>query len=160
MKRTPTDPGATPSPDQPVTARKRSPYSLDLVQRVSASNRMKTFIKAINRAGLGPFLKGRGPFTLFAPTDEAFDKLPQDERDALLADPTRLAEVVARHVVTARVKAPQTGSPRLAMPMYGQHLTIARSAAGFTVDDAKLVKTGIRTSNGVIHAIDTVLAVR
>jgi uncharacterized surface protein with fasciclin (FAS1) repeats len=153
-------PAVAPSAGVDMSDKSSRTPTLDVVQRATASKRFTVLARAIRQAGLGQFLRGQGPFTIFAPTDEAFGKLPADKREALLGDRTWLAEVVAHHVVTTRVKAPRRGASRTAMPMYGRELTIARGVDAFTVDDARLVKTGIRATNGVIHAIDTVLMPR
>jgi uncharacterized surface protein with fasciclin (FAS1) repeats len=110
-------------------------------------------------------MSGKGPFTLFAPTDEAFARMPQLEREALLDDKASLAEVLTYHLVRERVKAPRVGSPRMATTVNGATITITVKnrgfkRRGFKVNDAKIVKTEILASNGVIHAIDSVLIPR
>ena len=97
---------------------------------------------------------------MFAPTDRAFAKLPEQERDALMSDPDRLAEVLRHHVVEGKVKAPRIDEPRVATPMHGADLTLTTTEGVYHVGGAKLVKTNFRASNGVIHDIDTVLMPR
>ena len=106
-------------------------------------------------AGLVDTLKGAGPFTVFAPTDEAFAKLPKATLDGLLADKTKLAAVLTYHVVPGKVMAKdvKAGAVKTAQ---GSSLTIT-TKDGVKVDNAKVIKTDIVTSNGVIHAIDTVV---
>jgi uncharacterized surface protein with fasciclin (FAS1) repeats len=132
----------------------------DLVAAAAATGRLNTFGKAIGAAGMSDMLRGRGPFTLFAPTDAAFAKVPTAELRSLLDDPRRLTRVVAHHVVPQLVKAPRVGLPTLATSVHGDALEITAEDHGFMVNGARVVKTDLRASNGVIHAIDTVLEPR
>ena len=134
-----------------------SPYTESLVEMSASTPRLQAFTAAISSAGLGGLLRNKGPFTIFAPTDKAFEKIPSDERAALLGDSARLAEVLRHHVVSGRVKAPRVRKPRTVTPEFGEPLKLTASDRGFHVDEARIVKTNIRASNGVIHAIDTVL---
>jgi uncharacterized surface protein with fasciclin (FAS1) repeats len=129
----------------------------DILDTAWTLGRFNTFTTAARSSGVAELLTGDGPFTVFAPTDRAFAKLPARERDALLADPARLAEVLRHHVVEGKVKAPRQDDPRTATPMHGDDLTITATEGVYHVEKAKLVKTNFRASNGVIHAIDTVL---
>jgi len=129
----------------------------DILDTAWTLGRFNTFTTAARAAGLGELLTGKGPFTVFAPTDRAFAKLGARERDALLADPAKLGEVLRHHVVEGKVKAPRPDEPRTATPMHGTDLTITAADGVYHVGQAKLVKTNFRASNGVIHAIDTVL---
>jgi uncharacterized surface protein with fasciclin (FAS1) repeats len=129
----------------------------DLVATVSEFERLRTFAAALHTAGLERLLSERGPFTIFAPTNRAFEKLPRREFDALLADASRLARVLCHHVVPGRVRAPRPDAPGLAMPIDGAELRLSATGSRYQVDGASIVKTNIRASNGVIHAIDTVL---
>ena len=129
----------------------------DILDTAWTLGRFNTFTTAARTSGVAELLTGDGPFTVFAPTDRAFAKLPARERDALLADPARLAEVLRHHVVEGKVKAPRQDDPRTATPMHGGDLTITATEGVYHVGQAKLVKTNFRASNGVIHAIDTVL---
>ena len=135
----------------------RSPYAESLMERCSSISRLQAFSSAVGVAGLADLLRGDGPLTIFAPTDRAFEKIPLDERTALLGDSVRLAELIRHHVVSGRVKAPRELKPRSATPQFGEDLKLTASADGFHVDEARIVKTNIRATNGVIHAIDTVL---
>jgi len=134
-----------------------SPYAESLLDKCASTPRLQAFNAAIGAAGLADLLRGSGPLTIFAPTDRAFDKLPGDERAALLGDAGRLSDLIRHHVVTGRVKAPKAKKPRNVTPQFGDELHLTASDAGFHVDEARIVKTNIRASNGVIHAIDTVL---
>lgn len=111
-------------------------------------------------AGLVDDLSASGPITVFAPTNRAFARMPQPELDALLADKDRLAEVLRHHIVDHRVRAPRRDAATEETPVAGDALTLTSRTDAFRVDDARLVKTNIRASNGVIHAIDTVLLPR
>lgn len=135
----------------------RSPYAESLLEMCASTPRLKAFNSAIGTAGLAELLRGDGPLTIFAPTDRAFDKLPGDERDALLGDTERLTDLILHHVVTGRVKAPKDKKPRSVTPQFGDQLRLTAEAGAYHVDDARIVKTNIRAYNGVIHAIDTVL---
>jgi uncharacterized surface protein with fasciclin (FAS1) repeats len=141
------------------TAPNGSPYApdRDLLGMATATERLTTFAAAVRSAGLAGLLSSSGPFTIFAPTNRAFEKMPEDERDALLTNASRLAAVLCHHVVPGRVKAPKPESPRIVLPVSGSELTLTADRDAFHVNEARLVKTNIRGSNGVIHAIDTVL---
>lgn len=136
-----------------------SPYSdtPNLVFAAEGHDRLRTFTEALRVAGLEEMLSAKGPFTIFAPTNKAFSKLSREEYQELLADSDRLARVLCHHVVPGRVRAPRPDAPRMAMPIDGAELTLSARADRYHVDDASIVRTNIRASNGVIHAIDTVL---
>jgi uncharacterized surface protein with fasciclin (FAS1) repeats len=136
-----------------------------LLETAAARGTFRTLGTAIRTAGLVDLMSGKGPFTLFAPTDDAFARIPENERDALLNDKVALAEVLTYHLVRDRVKAPSVGSPRTATTVNGGDITITvRNRGfrrrGFKVNEAKIVRTEILASNGVIHAIDSVLTPR
>ena len=107
-------------------------------------------------AGLVDTLKGKGPFTVFAPTDEAFAKLPSGTLDALLEDKQKLAAILTYHVVPGKVMAAQV-KPGQVKTVQGQSLTVTARSGAVMVDNARVVKTDIAASNGVIHVIDTVI---
>jgi uncharacterized surface protein with fasciclin (FAS1) repeats len=136
-----------------------------LLETAAARGTFRTLGGAIRVAGLVDLMSGKGPFTLFAPTDEAFARMPKLEREALLNDKASLADVLTYHLVRERVKAPRVGSPRTATTVNGATITITVKnrgfkRRGFKVNEAKIVKTEILASNGVIHAIDSVLIPR
>lgn len=135
----------------------RSPYAESLLEMCAATPRLKAFNSAVGAAGLAKLLGGDGVLTIFAPTDRAFDKLPDNERAALLGDTERLTDLILHHVVSGRVKAPRDKKPRSVKPQFGDQLRLTAESGEYRVDDARIVKTNIRASNGVIHAIDTVL---
>lgn len=140
--------------------RPRRPRATEtLIGIASTVERLSVFTAAVRSAGLEDLLSEEGPFTIFAPTDRAFQQLPHGELAALLADQPRLARVLCHHVVPGRVKAPRPQEPGIALPVSGGELSLTTAADAFHVDDARLVKTNIRATNGVIHAIDTVLMI-
>ena len=114
-----------------------------------------TLVTAVKAAGLVDTLKGPGPFTVFAPTDAAFAKVPKATLDALLADKAALTKVLTYHVVPAKVMAADVKAGKV-KTVQGQELTVT-TQGGVMVDNAKVVATDVAASNGVIHAIDTVL---
>jgi len=128
----------------------------DIVDTAVGAGQFKTLATALTAAGLIDTLKGPGPFTVFAPTDEAFAKIPADKLNALLADKAALTKVLTYHVVAGKVLAAdvKTGEVKT---VEGQSLNVNASAKGVTVNDANVIKTDIMASNGVIHVIDTVL---
>lgn len=128
----------------------------DIVDTAVAAGNFETLVTAVQAAGLVDTLKGEGPFTLFAPTDEAFAKIPQADLDALLADKEKLTEVLTYHVVSGKVMAADVVSMTSAKTVQGSSLTIDASD-GVKVDNATVTATDIKASNGVIHVIDTVL---
>ena len=129
----------------------------DIVETAVAAGSFKTLVAAIQAAGLVETLKGKGPFTVFAPTDEAFAKLPAGTVEALLKDKAKLAAILTYHVVPGDVKAAQAMKLTSAKTVNGQSLKIQLKDGSVMIDNAKVVKTDILTSNGVIHVIDTVV---
>lgn len=127
----------------------------DIVDTAVAAGDFKTLATALQKAGLVDTLKGKGPFTVFAPTDAAFAKVPKDQLDALLADKEKLTAVLTYHVVPGKVMAKdvKAGSVKT---VQGSSLTVSTSG-GVKVDSANVVKTDIVADNGVIHVIDEVV---
>jgi uncharacterized surface protein with fasciclin (FAS1) repeats len=105
-------------------------------------------------------LKGKGPFTVFAPTDEAFAKLPAGTVESLLANPDKLRQVLTYHVVAGKVTAADVVKLSRAKTVQGQEAVIKVSGGRVKIDNANVVKTDIMTSNGVIHVIDSVILPR
>jgi len=128
----------------------------DLIGTATAAGSFKTLTTAISAAGLTDALKGKGPFTVFAPTDEAFAKLPKGTLDSLLKDKEKLAAILKYHVVPGKVTAADVSKLSAAKTLEGQDLAIA-TKDGVTVNGAKVVQTDVMASNGVIHVIDQVL---
>ena len=127
----------------------------DIVDTAVAAGNFKTLVTAVKAAGLVETLKSKGPFTVFAPTDEAFAKIPKADLDALLKDKAKLAAVLTYHVVPAAVMAKDVKAGEV-KTVNGQSIKITTDN-GVMVNNAKVVKTDVAASNGVIHAIDTVL---
>lgn len=127
----------------------------DIVDTAVGAGQFKTLATALQAAGLVDTLKGPGPFTVFAPTDEAFAKIPKADLDALLKDKAKLTAVLTYHVVPGKVMAKDVKAGKV-KTVQGSELTVA-TAGGVTVDSAKVVKTDIVADNGVIHVIDSVV---
>ena len=128
----------------------------DIVDTAVAAGSFNTLVTAVKAAGLVDTLKGDGPFTVFAPTDDAFAKLPKGTVEALLADKEKLAAVLTYHVVAGKYMAADVVSVHELKTVQGQNVTISTSN-GVRVDSANVVKTDIATTNGVIHVIDSVI---
>ena len=128
----------------------------DIVDTAVGAGQFSTLAKALTAAGLVDTLKGPGPFTVFAPTDEAFAKIPTDKLNALLADKAALTEVLTYHVVAGNVPASEVKSGAV-KTVQGQNLNVDVSSTGVRVNDARVVKTDVLASNGVIHVIDKVV---
>jgi uncharacterized surface protein with fasciclin (FAS1) repeats len=133
--------------------------SRDIVDTAVAAGSFKTLAKALDAAGLVETLKGKGPFTVFAPTDDAFAKLPGGTLEELLKpeNKDKLIAILTYHVVPGKVMASEVAQLQSAKTVNGQALTITTEGGTVRVDDAKIVKTDIICSNGVIHVIDSVL---
>ena len=127
----------------------------DIVDTAVAAGNFKTLAVALEKAGLIDTLKGKGPFTVFAPTDAAFAKVPKKDLDALLADKSKLASVLTYHVVPGTVMAKDVKAGKV-KTVQGSDLTLSTSD-GVKVDGANVVKTDIVADNGVIHVIDSVI---
>ena len=129
---------------------------MDIVDVAVSAGDFNTLVKAVKKAGLVKTLKSDGPFTIFAPTDEAFAQIPPYKLNALLADKQALTEVLTYHVVPGRVTAADVMNLSSAKTVQGQNIRID-TRYGVRVNNAKVVKTDIMASNGVIHVIDTVI---
>jgi uncharacterized surface protein with fasciclin (FAS1) repeats len=129
----------------------------DIVDTAVAAGDFNTLVTAVKAAGLVETLKGEGPFTVFAPTDAAFAKVPKDTLNALLADKAALANVLTYHVVAGKVMAADAVKLTSAATVQGQSVSIAVKDGKVYVDGAQVVATDIKASNGVIHVIDAVI---
>lgn len=129
----------------------------DIVETAVAAGSFKTLVAAVQAAGLAETLKGKGPFTVFAPTDEAFAKLPAGTVEALLKDKAKLTAILTYHVVSGDVRAAQAMKLSSARTVNGQSVKIMVKDGNVMIDNAKVVKADIATTNGVIHVIDTVV---
>lgn len=128
----------------------------DIVDTAVSAGQFNTLVKAVQAAGLVDTLKGKGPFTVFAPTDAAFAKLPAGTLEALLADKQKLAQVLTYHVVPGKVTAADV-RPGSVQTVQGQFLSLQADKSGVMVNSAKVVKADVMADNGVIHVIDTVV---
>ena len=132
-----------------------SAHAKDIVETAVGAGNFKTLATALTAAGLIDTLKGKGPFTVFAPTDAAFAKIPKADLDALLKDKAKLTAVLTYHVVPGKVMAADVKAGKV-KTVQGSEITVA-TAGGVTVDGAKVSATDIVASNGVIHVIDSVI---
>lgn len=130
----------------------------DIVAVASGAGSFKTLVAAVKAAGLVETLKGKGPFTVFAPTDDAFAKLPAGTLEDLLKpeNKEKLVAILTYHVVPGKVMAADVKTMK-AKTVNGKELSIKVEGGSVTVDNAKVVKTDVAASNGVIHVIDTVV---
>ena len=129
----------------------------DIVETAIADGRFETLVAALEATDLDSTLKGEGPYTVFAPTDDAFGKLPDGTVEALLNDIPTLKDILLYHVVAGKVMADDVVKLTSATTVLGKPVTISVSGSIVKVNDAKVTVTDIECSNGVIHVIDTVL---
>ena len=129
----------------------------DLVQTLVSAGQFTTLVKAVQAAGLVETLQGTGPFTVFAPTDAAFAKLPAGALESLVANPEQLRAVLLYHVVPGRVTAAEVVKLDNARTAQGAAVPIRVSAGKVWVGSAGVVSTDLAASNGVVHVIDSVL---
>jgi uncharacterized surface protein with fasciclin (FAS1) repeats len=128
----------------------------NIVETAIEAGNFKTLVKAVQEAGLVETLSGEGPFTVFAPTDEAFAKLPEGTLENLINDKEKLNQILTYHVIPDKVMSNKVLNIFNAKTVQGNDLTIDISE-GVKVDDANVIETDIECSNGVIHIIDSVL---
>lgn len=131
----------------------------DIVETAVAAGNFKTLAAALKAADLVDALKGDGPFTVFAPTDEAFSKLPKGTLESLLKpeNKSKLAAILKYHVVSGKVMAKDVVKLSEAKTLQGSAAKITVKDGNVSVDKALVTKTDIQTSNGVIHVIDSVI---
>lgn len=129
----------------------------DIVETAVAAGSFKTLATALTEAGLIETLKGKGPFTVFAPTDEAFAKLPKGTLEALLKDKEKLKAILLYHVVSGNVGSADVVKLTSAKTVNGQSVAIKVEGGKVKVDGATVVTADVKASNGVIHVIDSVI---
>lgn len=131
----------------------------DIVDVAAANGSFSTLVAAVKAAGLVDTLKGEGPFTVFAPTDEAFAKLPAGTVENLLKieNKDKLVAILTYHVVSGKVMATDVVTLTSAATVQGQSVNVATNNGAVMINDATVVKADIKATNGVIHVIDTVL---
>ena len=130
--------------------------SANIIDTATSAGSFNTLLDALDTAGLVETLQGIGPFTVFAPNDQAFAKIPETIRTAIIADKEALTELLTYHVIAGEVTAADVASLTSAETVQGSTITIDTSD-GVKVDGARVVTTDIRASNGIIHVIDTVM---
>lgn len=130
---------------------------VDIVDTLTATGNFNKLLTAIHDAGLADTLKGPGPFTVFAPTDEAFAGVPQANLDALLNNTTDLTDLLTYHVIRGEIMSEDLMGENSLETMNGQNLTIMTSGNVIMVDGARVVQADIEATNGVIYVIDAVL---
>jgi uncharacterized surface protein with fasciclin (FAS1) repeats len=128
----------------------------NIVEIAAGAGQFGTLVAAVKAAGLADTLQGAGPFTVFAPTDEAFAKLPAGTVEALLKDLPKLKSILTYHVVSGKVMAKDVVGVKSAKSVQGSDLHV-NADHGVKINDATVTKADIEASNGVIHVIDTVL---
>jgi uncharacterized surface protein with fasciclin (FAS1) repeats len=140
-----------------AAARKADKPKMNIVQTAKAAGSFTTLLAAVKAADLQGTLSGQGPYTVFAPTDEAFAKLPAGTVDALLKDPAKLKAILLYHVVAGEVTAAQVVGLTEAQTVEGSSIAIDATDGVVLNGSSKVTKTDIFARNGVIHVIDTVL---
>ena len=130
---------------------------MNIVETAVTAGSFNTLVAAVKAAGLVDVLSGDGPFTVFAPTDEAFAKLPDGTVESLLEDTEKLTAILTYHVVAGKVTADQVVDLTEAATVNGQSIDISVGSAGVMVDNAMVVAADIMATNGVIHVIDSVI---
>lgn len=128
----------------------------DIVDIAAGAGSFNTLVAAVQAAGLVDTLKGDGPFTVFAPTDDAFAALPEGTVEALLGDIPTLTAILTYHVVPGKVMSTDLSDGMMAATVNGQEITIG-VGSGVTVDGANVIQADVEASNGVIHVIDAVI---
>lgn len=131
-------------------------FAKDIVQTAQDNGNFGTLVVALKEAGLVETLKGKGPFTVFAPTDAAFAKIPKEQLDALLKDKAKLSKVLTYHVVPGMVMAKDV-KPGAVKTVEGQSITIKSEGGKVMADNAVVTMTDVKADNGVIHVIDAVI---
>lgn len=147
----------TEAPTETTAAPDDAAAEANIVETAVAAGDFTTLVTAVEAAGLAETLSGEGPYTVFAPTDAAFEALPAGTLDELLADPDALANVLTYHVVDGDVMAADLSDGMEVEALNGETLTITVDGDTVKVNDATVTTADIVTSNGVIHVIDTVL---
>lgn len=147
---------STPAPSAMV-AEQKPMNNKTIVEVASEAGNFKTLVAAVKAAGLVETLSGPGPFTVFAPTDEAFAKLPAGTVEALLKDKEKLTKILTYHVVAEKVMAKEVTQMSSAKTVQGGEVMVKTDGGQVMINDAAVVKADIEASNGVIHVIDTVL---
>jgi uncharacterized surface protein with fasciclin (FAS1) repeats len=128
-----------------------------IVEVASANDDFETLVSAVQQAGLVETLSGEGPFTVFAPTNDAFAEIPADQLNAILADKEQLTSILTYHVLPAKVMAADLQPEQMVTTVQGQDVDIRVADGNATINGCNIVTTDVEASNGVIHVIDCVL---
>jgi len=131
--------------------------AMNIVETAIAAETFNTLVTAVKAADLVDALSGEGPFTVFAPTDEAFEMLSEGTIEALLKDKKQLTSILTYHVVSGKVMAGDVVKLKTAQTLNGQNVTIMVDKNSVMIDNANVIMTDIECSNGVIHVIDAVI---
>lgn len=143
--------------EEPAKAEEEAAAPTGTIVEVAAANPdFSMLVDALTKAELVDTLQGEGPFTVFAPTNEAFEKIPKEQLDAIMADKDRLVSILTHHVVSGKVMAEDVAELEQATMLDGKKLPLD-TTEGVKIGDATVTKTDIEATNGVIHVIDTVL---
>jgi uncharacterized surface protein with fasciclin (FAS1) repeats len=129
----------------------------NVVAAASASSELTTFTKLVQQAGLTATLEGKGPITVFAPTDEAFKAVPAATLDKLAKDPELLKSVLSYHVLPGALKAADVNGTMMMTTINGAKMTVAKAGDFVTADEGLVTKADVSTGNGVLHIVDRVL---
>jgi uncharacterized surface protein with fasciclin (FAS1) repeats len=129
----------------------------NIVETAINAGTFKTLVKAVQAAGLPETLSGKGPFTVFAPSDEAFAKLPEGTLESLIKDTAKLKSILTYHVVSGKHMAADVIKKTSIKTVQGGDLKISNRNGDVMINDAKIIATDIETDNGIIHVIDTVV---
>lgn len=157
MEEAETQPTAAEEAGSTESASTDENMSKTIVDIAVENGNFKTLTTALTEAGLVETLSGEGPFTVFAPTDEAFAKLPAGTVESLLKDKEKLTSILTYHVVPGKVMAADVVKLTSATTVQGQDVTVKVEGGKVMINDAQVVTTDIEASNGVIHVIDTVI---
>lgn len=128
-----------------------------ILDTATKAGSFKTLIQAVKATGLTNTLEGSGPFTIFAPTDEAFDKLPTGTIEKLLQDIPQLTKILSYHIVEGKIMSKDVVKLDKTPTVAGSDLKVHANDEGLMVDDATVIQSDLQVDNGVIHVIDTVL---
>ncbi len=150
-------PEPTPMPEPTAVPTEEPEMPKSIVDIAVEDGRFTTLVAAVQAAGLAETLSGEGPFTVFAPTDDAFAALPEGTVEALLADIPTLTDILLYHVVDGAVMAADVVELSNAMTLQGQYVDIKAEDGKVMIDGAEVIITDIEASNGVIHVIDAVI---
>ena len=145
------------SPATKTTATAEEAKPMTIVETAISAGSFETLVAAVKAAGLVETLSGEGPFTVFAPTDEAFAALPEGTVEALLKDKEALASILTYHVVSGSLEAEKVVGQKKLETVNGQSFKISVGEDGVMIDNARIVSTDIVCSNGIVHVIDTVI---